>query len=116
MLRTGRVVVRVTTRVSSSPRSIAMVVSETATVTTCPAWIRPRETGCRQTRMTQVAATRRCTVTGSLDGRGGARRHGRRAAGNLLDGQRVGADPQQLPGVGVEEHQQGRFDPCVSMP
>ena len=42
MLRTGWVVVRRMTRVSPSANSTARVVSETWTVTVCPAWERPR--------------------------------------------------------------------------
>lgn len=40
--RTGKVVVRDTVWLSPSPRSMTKVVSETATVTTCPACSRPR--------------------------------------------------------------------------
>src|SRR6478672_7667799 len=67
--RTGNVVVRDTVHGSPWPSSMVRVVSDTCTVTIWPACSRPRLTRCRQTRITPVLAARRCTVTGSLDGR-----------------------------------------------
>src|SRR5262249_54860084 len=58
-------------RVSSPPRSMVMVCPATWTVTTRPAWMRPRAIFCPATMMTPVLLARRCTVTGSADGRGG---------------------------------------------
>ena len=87
-------------------QSMVRVVSDTCTVTIWPACSRPRLTRCRQTRITPVLAARRCTVTGSLDGRGGgpARRAPRsRSTCSRVSG--LGPGPQQRPGVGVEELQ-----------
>lgn len=69
-------------------------------------------------RITPELAVRRCTVTGSLEGRGGgpARPYGSRAAGGPLAGQRVGPDSRLLPGVGVEELQQPLLDPDPDLP
>src|SRR5918911_2919295 len=47
------------------------VCSVTWTVTTVWAWVRPRESFCLATRMTPLLEARRCTVTGSTEGRGG---------------------------------------------
>jgi hypothetical protein len=62
--------------------------------------------------MTPVWEARRCTPTGSTDGRGGG------PAGadapqplHLLRQPWVGAGAQQLAGVQVVEHQRGRLDP-----
>ena len=71
MLRTGWSVVRLTTRVSFSGSSIAKVVSATCTVTVVRACSRPRATFCPATTMMPELEARRCTVTGSLEGRGG---------------------------------------------
>ena len=62
-LRTGWVVVRRTTRVSSGS-SIVSVVSLTCTVTIARAWMRPRATFCPTTMMTPLLLATRCTVTG----------------------------------------------------
>src|SRR5215471_14776636 len=96
MLRTGVVVVRRTTRVSLSSSSMARVVSETATVRVCPAWLRPRAIFCPQTTMTPVAEARRCTRMGS--------------DGDLGGGERVGPGAQQHPGGGVVEHERVLLD------
>lgn len=72
MLRTGWSVVRRTIMVSASGRSIARVVSETCTVTVWCWCRRPMATFCPATTITPVLDARRCTVIGSVDGRGGA--------------------------------------------
>jgi hypothetical protein len=71
MLRTGWAVVRRRVLVSSPARSMVMVSAATWTVTTCPAWIRPRAIFCPATMITPVLLARRWTVTGSVEGRGG---------------------------------------------
>jgi hypothetical protein len=70
ILRTAWVVVRRTVRVSSL-RSMVMVSAATWTVTTWPAWMRPRAIFCPAIMMTPVLLARRWAVTGSADGRGG---------------------------------------------
>jgi hypothetical protein len=65
------VVVRRTMRASASSSSIASVVSDTAMVRVCPAWMRPRAIFCPQTTITPVALARRCTRMGSQGGQGG---------------------------------------------
>src|SRR5262245_45661415 len=112
MLRTGLVVVRRTTRVSVSSSSMARVVSETAMLRVCPAWVRPRAIFWPQTTITPVALARRCTRTGSDGGRAGRGPGGTGAAqpGHLGRGERVGPGAQQHPGDGVVEHQRGGLD------
>jgi hypothetical protein len=71
MLRTAWVVVLRMVRVSSPARSMVMVCSATWTVTTTPAWMRPRAIFCPATMMTPVLLARRWAVMGSAEGRGG---------------------------------------------
>lgn len=52
--------------------SMARVVWAACAVTVAPACMRPRETFCAATTMTPVAEARRCTGTGSVEGRGTA--------------------------------------------
>ena len=59
ILRTACVVVRRMVRVSPPPRSMARVCSATWTVTTRPAWMRPRAIFCPTTMITPVLLARR---------------------------------------------------------
>jgi hypothetical protein len=79
MLRPGSVVVRRMVRTSSPPRLIVMVCSATYTVTTRPAWMRPRAIFCPATMTTPVLLARRWAVTGSCEGQ--ARGQARNARG-----------------------------------
>ena len=58
-------------RTSSAPSSTVMACSATCTVTICPTWIPPRAIFWPTTMMMPALLARRCTVTGSVDGRGG---------------------------------------------
>ena len=71
MLRTGWVVVRRTTRVSSLARSMVIVSAATWTVTMRRAWMRPRAIFCPATMITPVLLATRWAVTGSVEGRVG---------------------------------------------
>ena len=87
-------------------------VSVTSIVTVWCLWARPRAIFCPTTMTMPVLEARRWTRIGSVDGCG--RRPGRAGATQLADlgrGERVGPDPQQVAGVGVEEQQRVLLDP-----
>ena len=111
MLRTGVVVVRRTTRVSASSSSTARVVSDTCTVTVCPARARPRANllAADHDHAGGAGASLHPDRLGRRPGRwpGGA---GAAQPGHLGGGERVGPGAQQYPGGRVVEHQRVLLD------
>src|SRR6266516_1699778 len=111
MLRTAWVVVRRMVRRSSPPRSIVMVCSATWTVTTDPAWIRPRG-DLLPGHHDHAGVAGPPLHRDGLGGRpwrwpGGA---GALESAGLVPGQRAGPGAQRLPGLRVEEHQRVLLD------